>query len=38
MFDEMEIACWVHFVDRFNLMEETYSVFDLQLILTGCLW
>ena len=38
MFDEMEIACWVRFVDRFNLLEETYSVHDLQLILSSCLW
>ena len=29
MFDEMEIACWVRFVDRFNLLEETYSAHDL---------
>ncbi len=29
MFDEMEIACWVRFIDRFNLLEETFSVYDL---------
>lgn len=38
MFDEMEIACWVRFIDRFNLLEETFSVYDLQHILSSCLW
>ena len=38
MFDELEIACWIKFIDRFNLLEETYSVYDPQYILQSCLW
>ena len=28
MLDELEIACWIKFIDRFNLMEETYNIYE----------
>ena len=28
MFDELEIACWIKFTDKFNLVDDTYATHD----------
>lgn len=38
MLDELEIAVWVRFIDRFSLMESAYGGFEAQQVLTGALW
>ena len=38
MLDELEIVCWTKFIDRFNLLEESYSILDSKAVLDIALW
>lgn len=38
MLDELEIVCWTKFIDKFNLLEESYSVPDSKAVLDIALW
>jgi hypothetical protein len=38
MLDELEIVCWTKFIDKFNLLEESYSVPDSKAVLEIALW
>ena len=37
MLDEFEIAVWIKLVDRFTLQEDSYSIYDEQVLIDGAL-
>ncbi len=38
MLDELEIVCWTKFIDKFNLLEDSYSIPDSKAVLEIALW
>jgi hypothetical protein len=38
MFNEFELACWVKFIEKFNLLEESYHTYEAQAVLSSALW